>query len=120
MEANVLLILLAGLLFLLMAGGLLYALLGKKNENGAMLEEFSRTRREFGELGAGLRVDLQSGLKAQLEQQREETKILSESLTGLRLEVENRLKEIETKNELKLEQMRVTVDEKLQGTLEKR
>jgi DNA recombination protein RmuC len=57
----------------------------------------------------GLRGDLQSGLKAQLEEQREEARAL-----------ENRLRAIESMTEKKLEEMRVTVDEKLQSTLEKR
>lgn len=99
---------------------LVIVLLGKRNAGGEMLEEFSRMRREFNELGTGLRGDLQQGLRTQLEQQREEARALETRLFDLRSEMENRLRAIEAMNEKKLEEMRVTVDEKLQGTLEKR
>ena len=110
---------LSGIVIVLLAA-LLILLLEKRNGGGAMLEEFSRMRREFGELGSGLRGDLQQGLKTQLEQQREEARALETRLFDLRSEMENRLRAIEAMNEKKLEEMRVTVDEKLQGTLEKR
>ena len=110
---------LSGIVIVLLAA-LLILLLEKRNSSGAMLEEFSRMRREFGELGSGLRGDLQQGLRTQLEQQREEARALETRLFDLRSEMENRLRAIEAMNEKKLEEMRVTVDEKLQGTLEKR
>lgn len=110
---------LIGIIIVLLAA-LLIVLLGKRNGGGEMLEEFSRMRREFGELGSGLRGDLQQGLRTQLEQQREEARALETRLFDLRSEMENRLRAIEAMNEKKLEEMRVTVDEKLQGTLEKR
>ena len=110
---------LSGIVVVLLAA-LLILLLEKRNSSGAMLEEFSRMRREFGELGSGLRGDLQQGLRTQLEQQREEARALETRLFDLRSEMENRLRAIEAMNEKKLEEMRVTVDEKLQGTLEKR
>lgn len=110
---------LSGIVIVLLAA-LLILLLEKRNSGGAMLEEFSRMRREFGELGSGLRGDLQQGLRTQLEQQREEARALETRLFDLRSEMENRLRAIEAMNEKKLEEMRVTVDEKLQGTLEKR
>ena len=110
---------LSGIVIVLLAA-LLILLLEKRNGGGAMLEEFSRMRREFGELGSGLRGDLQQGLRTQLEQQREEARALETRLFDLRSEMENRLRAIEAMNEKKLEEMRVTVDEKLQGTLEKR
>lgn len=110
---------LIGIIIVLLAA-LLMALLSKRNGSGEMLEEFSRMRREFGELGTGLRTDLQQGLRTQLEQQREEARALETRLFDLRSEMENRLRAIEAMNEKKLEEMRVTVDEKLQGTLEKR
>ncbi len=110
---------LSGIVIVLLAA-LLILLLEKRNSSGAMLEEFFRMRREFGELGSGLRGDLQQGLRTQLEQQREEARALETRLFDLRSEMENRLRAIEAMNEKKLEEMRVTVDEKLQGTLEKR
>ncbi len=85
-----------------------------------MLDEFSRMRKEFSDLGAGLRSDLQQGLRTQLEQQREEARALESRLFDLRSEMEKRLGAIEAMNAKKLEEMRATVDEKLQGTLEKR
>ena len=110
---------LSGIVVVLLAA-LLILLLEKRNSGGTMLEEFSRMRRESGELGSGLRGDLQQGLRTQLEQQREESRALETRLFDLRSEMENRLRAIEAMNEKKLEEMRVTVDEKLQGTLEKR
>ena len=65
-------------------------LLGRRGGRGSS-EEFAALRGELRELGVGLRSDLREGLKA-----------IGES------------------NEAKLEQMRVVVDEKLQGTLERR
>ena len=41
-----------------------------------------------------------------------------DELQGIRSTVNNRLQSIQVDNEKKLEQMRQTVDEKLQGTLE--
>ncbi len=108
-----------GIIIVLLAA-LPIVLMGKRNGGGEMLEEFSRMRREFGELGSGLRGDLQQGLRTQLERQREEARALETRLFDLRSEIKNRLCAIEAMNEKKLEEMRVTVDEKLQGTLEKR
>jgi DNA recombination protein RmuC len=88
---------------------LLFVFSSRRSGSSEMLEELSRMRREFTELGNGLRNDLQQGLKTQLELQREDS-----------LLIENRLRAIETMNEKKLDEMRTTVDEKLQGTLEKR
>jgi len=109
----------AGLIICLQLG-LLIAVLVRRDGGGAMLEELSRARREFSELGSGLRLDLQQGLATQLEQQRQEARGLESRLFDLRSEMETRLRAIEAMNEKKLEEMRVTVDEKLQGTLEKR
>lgn len=84
-------------------------------------------------------ADVESALRSQAQQLREETgsafKSLGDSilstLTGLsqlqktelqdlKATVDGRLATIQTENEKKLEQMRQTVDEKLQGTLESR
>jgi DNA recombination protein RmuC len=56
-------------------------------------------------------------LAAEFSRQRRE---LAEMSVTLRTEIETRLKAIEEKNEKKLDEMRQTVDEKLQGTLEQR
>src|SRR5438045_4743331 len=65
-------------------------------------EEMARSREE----GAG-------AAKAQREE-------LTRSLEGMRSTVDLRLKEIQQDNAKQIDKMRATVDEKLQGTLEKR
>jgi DNA recombination protein RmuC len=83
--------------------------------------------------------DVESALRSQSQQLREETsgmfKNLGDSILGtltgisqlqkielheLKTTIDNRLASIQVDNEKKLEQMRQTVDEKLQGTLEAR
>jgi DNA recombination protein RmuC len=81
------------------------------------LKAFSdSTVKSVGEVGA-----LQ---KAQLEAFAQQLVTLTEAnekrLEGLRLTLEQKLKELQTENAGKLEEMRKTVDEKLHGTLEKR
>src|SRR5438105_4809199 len=65
-------------------------------------DEFSRNREEAGALA---------------KTQREE---LSKSLEGVRSIVDLRLKQLQEDNSKQIDKMRATVDEKLQGTLEKR
>jgi DNA recombination protein RmuC len=65
-------------------------------------DEFSRNREEAG---------------AAAKNQREE---LTKSLEGVRAIVDLRLKELQKDNAQQIDRMRATVDEKLQGTLEKR
>ncbi|PYJ07449.1 MAG: DNA recombination protein RmuC [Verrucomicrobia bacterium] len=65
-------------------------------------DEFSRNREESA-----------SAAKAQREE-------LAKSLEGVRAIVDLRLKEMQTDNAQQIDKMRATVDEKLQGTLEKR
>src|SRR6266404_4559754 len=65
-------------------------------------DEFSRNREEAGALA-----------KAQREE-------LSKSLEGVRSIVDLRLKQLQEDNSKQIDTMRATVDEKLQGTLEKR
>src|SRR5207253_5763006 len=65
-------------------------------------DEFSRNREEAG---------------AAAKTQREE---LSKSLEGVRSIVDLRLKQLQDDNAKQIDKMRATVDEKLQGTLEKR
>src|SRR6266446_9100739 len=65
-------------------------------------DEFSRNREEAGALA---------------KTQREE---LSKSLEGVRSIVDVRLKQLQEDNSKQIDKMRATVDEKLQGTLEKR
>jgi len=65
-------------------------------------DEFSRNREEAG-----------SAAKTQREE-------LGKSLEGVRSIVDLRLKELQEDNSRQIDKMRATVDEKLQGTLEKR
>ncbi|MBR2587112.1 DNA recombination protein RmuC [Candidatus Saccharibacteria bacterium] len=51
---------------------------------------------------------------------RENRKEISENLSGISKAVDTRVKELQASNEKKLEQMRETVDEKLQASVEKR
>src|SRR6266581_275728 len=74
----------------------------QEREERMLRDEFSRNREE----GA-----------AAAKVQREE---LSASLEGVRSIVDLRLKQLQEDNSQQIEKMRATVDEKLQGTLEKR
>ena len=74
----------------------------QEREEKMVRDEFSRNREE----SAG-------SAKAQREE-------LAKSLDGVRAIVDLRLKEIQTDNAKQIDKMRATVDEKLQGTLEKR
>ena len=51
---------------------------------------------------------------------RENRKEISENLSGISKTMDSRVKELQSSNEKKLEQMRETVDEKLQASVEKR
>lgn len=54
------------------------------------------------------------------EEFRANRKEINENLSGISKTVDSRVKELQTSNEKKLEQMRETVDEKLQASVEKR
>jgi DNA recombination protein RmuC len=115
--------------------------LQERGERG-MKEEVARSRGESGEQARGLREELHRLLTNSNEVltssvdrisrvQKEKLDAFSTSLERLiesnhkkaeelRSIVEARLKELQADNGVKLEEMRKTVDEKLQGTLEKR
>ncbi len=86
------------------SGGGVEAELAKRLEmiDRGLRDEFSRNREEAG---------------AAAKNQREE---LSKSLEGVRSVVDLRLKQLQEDNTKQIDKMRETVDEKLQGTLEKR
>src|SRR6266446_671536 len=86
------------------SGGGVEAELAKRLEmiDRGLRDEFSRNREEAG---------------AAAKNQREE---LSKSLEGVRCVVDLRLKQLQEDNTKQIDKMRETVDEKLQGTLEKR
>ncbi len=79
----------------------------------SLREEFARNREEIANSGKALREELR-GTMAQLEAS------LRDQLGRNTATMEARLKSIQDDNTKQLEQMRLTVDEKLQGTLEKR
>jgi DNA recombination protein RmuC len=68
--------------------------------------------------------ELQSAARAQSDSltlhHREQWNVITASLNALRSTLDERLQTLQTENEAKLEQMRRTVDEQLQGTLERR
>lgn len=81
------------------------------------LEEFDRTQEReekmFRDEFSRNREESASAAKAQREE-------LAKSLEGVRAIVDLRLKEMQNDNAQQIDKMRATVDEKLQGTLEKR
>ncbi len=87
-------------------------------------EEQTRTLQTFQESIEKLRVSLDQRLNQFLTQGAEQTRLQTESQErkqeALRVAIENKLTALQTSNEKKLEEMRATVDEKLQRTLEQR
>jgi DNA recombination protein RmuC len=80
-----------------------------KNLADSQRERLGETNKAVGDL-----------TKTLTEQQVEGRKLLGEELEKVRLTLSANLGELRKENEAKLEQMRVTVDEKLQGTLTER
>lgn len=104
--------------------GLIIIRLRSAGLDGAMREEFSRSRQEFAAANKDLRLELTQGMAQtkdamdkRLEQLRDKN---DEKLEHIRKTVEGRLESLQKDNAEKLEKMRETVDEKLQSTLEKR
>jgi DNA recombination protein RmuC len=87
-------------------------------------QEVVRTLTEISDATARTLKDLAAAEKLQLEafskQIESLTKTSGEKLEAVRATVEGELKSMKSDNATQLEQMRLTVDEKLQGTLEKR
>jgi len=109
------------LLLGLVGGGLIAALaflLTKRNRDGADVQ--TELARRLETLDRGLRDEFlrnrEEGASA-AKSQREE---LGKSLESVRAIVDLRLKELQEDNARQIDKMRATVDEKLQGTLEKR
>jgi DNA recombination protein RmuC len=76
-----------------------------------------------GEVSARLgefKTSLERTVQETFQLQRQQTEAISSAIQSLQANVEGRLAAIQSENEKKLEQMRQTVDEKLQGTLEAR
>jgi DNA recombination protein RmuC len=109
----------------LIAGGVIAAivlLLLRKNRNAdeilltkiALLE----TAQERGE--RMLREEMSRGREENASAAKSQREELSKSLEGVRSIVDTRLRELQDDNSRQIDKMRATVDEKLQGTLEKR
>jgi DNA recombination protein RmuC len=135
------------LVLVVLEGALLLVLLarsgrGARGESAVLREELRLAREEAGraaaaqrdELGRGLTASnemLRASLAGMAEMQRVQLDGLSRnvtalsesnqaSLTTIRTTVDARVRELQDGNEKKLDEMRRTVDEKLQTTLEKR
>lgn len=139
MDSSIVAAIVFGLLLLLGVGLIVVVFrpkeAGTERMESRLLDEFSRLRGELAQTGTAWRGELSEGFRGQtgdfaakfqvLEQQTAEEfsrqrRELAEMSVTLRTEIETRLKSIEEKNEKKLDEMRQTVDEKLQGTLEQR
>ena len=83
----------------------------------ALRDEFERARESSEKSDARLREEMSKRLDSVSETL---TKTLTLQLKGMREEQAKQAVDLRTGNEKKLEEMRKTVDEKLQGTLEKR
>jgi DNA recombination protein RmuC len=88
-----------------------------RDDSRCQREEISVSLRNFSET-------LFQGLADLSDSQRKQSQSLTESLdtgfSAVRGTIDTKLKEIQDNNSLKLDEMRLTVDEKLHGTLEKR
>lgn len=113
---------------LVAVGGLIWFLVDarrpKMNVPDLLRGETDRLRQIFDEQARGLRVELGNTLSGQIGNLGTGLSSLRDSLetshAALRAAVEGRLDAMRTENMLKLEEMRHTVDEKLQLTLETR
>ncbi len=106
-------------------GLLVYLIFGKKSGlDGAMRDEFMRSRSEAGASNKELRQELSDNIAKSRESLDKQLDKLTEKndkkLEQVRQTVETRLQALQKDNSDKIEKMRATVDEKLQSTLEKR
>lgn len=108
-------------------------LLQQQNEKleRALREEFSRSRDESQRGGRELREEVAGSLKSQSDSGlrhietlgkilKDQLQMFAEQNSKLSVTLESKLQHLQDSNNRKLEEMRHTVDEKLQGTLEKR
>src|SRR5436305_4020155 len=109
----------------LIGGGLLVAIafwLGRRREDGSatVLSKIAllETAQERGE--RMLREEMSRGREENANAAKTQREELSKSLEGVRSIVDTRLRELQDDNSRQIDKMRATVDEKLQGTLEKR
>jgi DNA recombination protein RmuC len=109
----------------LAAGGLLAAIvffLARRNSSstGAESEVQTELIRRLEMLDRGLRDEFSRNREEGASAAKSQREELGKSLEGVRAIVDLRLKELQQDNAKQIDKMRATVDEKLQGTLEKR
>jgi len=109
----------------LAAGGLLAAIvffLGRRNSSstGSDSEVQTELIRRLEMLDRGLRDEFSRNREEGASAAKGQREELGKSLEGVRAIVDLRLKELQQDNAKQIDKMRATVDEKLQGTLEKR
>jgi DNA recombination protein RmuC len=107
------------------AGGLLAAIvffLARKNSSstGSDSEVQTELIRRLEMLDRGLRDEFSRNREEGSSAAKSQREELGKSLEGVRAIVDLRLKELQQDNAKQIDKMRATVDEKLQGTLEKR
>ena len=118
----------SSLVYLMMglaAGGLLGAFvffLARRNSSstGAESEVQTELIRRLEQLDRGLRDEFSRNREEGASAAKNQREELGKSLEGVRAIVDLRLKELQQDNAKQIDKMRATVDEKLQGTLEKR
>src|SRR5438105_4365669 len=108
----------------LIGGGLLAAIIFLFSRRVAMTGDRSEIQteliRRLEMLDRGLRDEFSRNREEGATVAKNQREELSKSLEGVRTVVDLRLKEIQQDNAKQIDTMRATVDEKLQGTLEKR
>jgi DNA recombination protein RmuC len=93
---------------------------GDERLERAFRDEMARARQEMLQQIGGLQAMARQQADALASQHREQLTVVTSTLNGVRSTVDERIQALQTDNAAKLEQMRRTVDEQLQGTLEKR
>ena len=93
---------------------------GQEKLERGLREEIAQNRTETAGQGRDLREEITRQLAEFHTQQRLQTDALEAQGHRVRATLDERLQALQTDNNTKLEQMRHTVDEKLQGTLERR
>src|SRR5256886_494739 len=107
----------------LIAGGLFAAtvfLLAKRSGSGSRLDVQAELIRRLEMLDRGLRDEFSRNREEGASAAKSQRDELGKSLESVRGIVDLRLKELQEDNARQIDKMRATVDEKLQGTLEKR
>ncbi len=125
MSDTVWIILLVGIVLQLAAIGALFLRQGgdrlsAERQERRLKEDLAMARDENSQSARGLRDEVATTLKSLSELQKTTLDGLSSQMARLGQTVEMRLAKLQEDNGARLEQMRQTVDEKLQGTLEKR